>query len=445
MIRKFTVLILFIFCLTTVLFSQEEAVVRLSLKQACQLGIEQNVKVLNALLENKRTNAQTQETRSWLLPQVEGYSTLNYYYSIPKMILPGEIFGQTGLIPVQIGTKYDFSNGLKASVILFNQSYFTSVKLARQMENLSNLSAREQKEEVVYQVTQIYYLCLTTARQIEYFGKNLENSRRMAEVAKLQSENGIIRKIDFSRVSLNESNIQTQLDNLEQIEQQQQRILKYLIGITNDYRVVLTDSLEYNGRTIPTASLDFNNRTEILLVNNQIDNATLARKANQQAYWPTLTGIGQYYYQGQRNSFDYFQGGNDKFFKVGLFGLSLSIPVFDGFEKRSKTRQYDIQLMQMKNTLNDTKSYLTKEYADTAGQYQNSLKAIQRLRENIRVAEETYQASLQGYRQQVVSLSDLLLSEGSLTEARLSYCNAVLQLKNAELDIKKANGELLDF
>lgn len=444
MIRKFTVLILFMLGLTPVLFSQD-AVVRLSLKEACLMGVEQNIKVQNALLDTKRMNAQIQETRSRLLPQIEGYSTLNYYYSIPKMILPGEIFGQTGLIPVQIGTKYDFSNGLKASMMLFNQSYFTSVKLARKMENLSSLSVRQQKEEVVYQVTQIYYLCLTTAKQIEFFSKNLENSHRMAEVAKLQSDNGIIRKIDFSRVSVNESNIQTQLDNLEQLEQQQQRILKYLVGINSDCQILLTDSLEYTGKAEPTIRPDFNDRTEILLINNQIDNTALARKANQQAYWPTLTGIGQYYYQGQRNSFDYFKGGDDKFFKVGLFGISLSIPVFDGFEKRSKTRQYDIQLMQMKNTLADTKAYLTKEYADATGQYQSNLKAILRQTENIKVAEASYQSSLQGYRQQVVSLSDLLLSESSLTEAWLSFTNALLQLKNAELDIKKAKGELLNF
>jgi len=67
-----------------------------------------------------------------------------------------------------------------------------------------------------------------------------------------------------------------------------------------------------------------------------------------------------------------------------------------------------------------------------------------RQEENIKTAEETYSISLQGYRQQVVSLSDLLMSDSSLTEARLSYLNALLQLKNAELDVRKAKGDLLN-
>ena len=50
------------------------------------------------------------------------------------MVLPGEIFGQTGMIAVQIGTKYDWSNGFRASQVLFNQSYFTSLKLSGRLE-----------------------------------------------------------------------------------------------------------------------------------------------------------------------------------------------------------------------------------------------------------------------------------------------------------------------
>ena len=50
-----------------------------------------------------------------------------------------------------------------------------------------------------------------------------------------------------------------------------------------------------------------------------------------------------------------------------------------------------------------------------------------------------------GYTRQVVPLSDLILAEDNLTEARLSFLSALLQLKNAELDLRKAKGELLEF
>lgn len=416
----------------------------LSLKQCYELGIEKNVNVQNAGLDQQKNRFQLKEAESSLYPHIEGYSNFNYYFAIPKMVLPGEIFGQTGMIAVEIGTKYDWANGFKASQVLYNQSYFTSVKLAQRMTILGDLNLQQKKEEVTYQVSQMYYLCLNTAKQIEQLNNTMQHTDKLLEIAKLQSDNGIIRKVDYSRVSVNKNNLQTQIDNMQQLYHQQLAMLKYLIGLNVTTKIELSDSLTLSASSNVSSLPDLNNRTELKLIDKQIEITSLNRKINRQGYLPTLSGFGQYYYQGQRDQFDFFKGGNDKFFKVGIVGLSLTVPIFDGFEKHAKTRQHDLELMKLQNTRKSTSDFFTKEYMDASGQYDNSMKALLRQQENIRVAEETYSVSLQGYRQQVVSLSDLLLSENSLTEARLSYYNALLQLKNAELDVKKAKGELLN-
>ena len=425
--------------------SAQNSINFLSLKQSCQMGIEKNVNVQNAGLEQQKTHYQLNESQSKLFPQIEGYSNFSYYYAIPKMVLPGEIFGQTGLIPVEIGTKYDWSSGFKASQVLYNQSYFSSLKLAKRMETITDLTLQQKKEEVVYQVSQIYYLCETTIKQVAQLKITMQNTDRLLEIAKLQNDNGVIRKVDYSRVLVNKSNLQTQIDNLDQLYWQQLGLLKYLIGLEANAKVELSDSLSFSlSQTSPEVP-DFSNRTELKLLDKQMGIASLTRKINRQSYLPTLTGLSQYYFQGQRNEFDFLKGGNDRFFKVGFVGLSLRVPIFDGFEKHSKVRQNDIELLQLQNTRKNTSDYFTKEFSDATRQYNNSLKALVRQKENIKVAEESYSISLQEYRQQVESLSDLMLSENSLTEARLSYFNALMQLKNAELDVKKAKGELLHF
>jgi outer membrane protein len=421
----------------------QDSVVRLSLKESWQLGIEKNVYVQNAGLERQKTYYQLKESQSNLYPQLEGYSNFNYYYAIPKMVIPGEIFGQSGMIAVEIGTKYDWANGFKASQILYNQSYLTSLKLAQRMEALSELNLQQKKEEVIYQVSQVYYLCLATGYQASQLKSTMQNTDKLLQIAKLQSENGMIRKVDYSRVSVNKSNLQTQIDNLDQLYHQQLGLLKFLIGINANASVELSDSLSPSGisKSIP----DFSKSSELQLIDKQIEVSSLTRKFNRQSGLPVLSGFGQFYYEGQRNEFDFFNGGNDKFYRVGLIGLSLNVPIFSGFEKRYKTRQKDIEILQLQNTRINTLNYLSKEFTDAMRQYENSLNAMMRQMENIKVAEETYDVSLQGYRQQTVPLSDLIMSENSLVEARLSYYNALLQLKNAELDIKKVNGELLNF
>jgi outer membrane protein len=422
----------------------QDSIMKLSLRQSCQLGIEKNVNVKNAGLEKRKSQYQLSEAKSMLYPKIEAYSQFSYYFAIPKMILPGEIFGQTGLIPVEIGTKFDWSTGIKASQVIYSQSYFTSLKLAQSMETINDLNLQQKKEEMVYQVSQLYYLCQITKEQVTQLEITMQNTNKLLDIAKLQNDNGIIRKVDYSRVLVNKTNLQTQIDNLEQLYQQQLGLLKYIIGIELSTKVELSDSLTFSSTEIPTEIPDLTRRTELKLLDKQLEQTSLSLKTDKQSNLPTLSAFGQYYYQGQRNKFDYFEGGDDKFFKVGLIGLSLNIPIFDGFEKRSKIKQKNIELEQLENTRKSTIDFLSKDYEDATRQYKNSKNALQSQEENIKVAEETYNISLQGYQQQVVALSDLLMSESSLVEARLSYLNALLQLKNSELDLKKAKGELLN-
>ncbi|HZK97368.1 MAG TPA: TolC family protein [Prolixibacteraceae bacterium] len=423
----------------------QDTIVSLTLHQACQLGVDNNTNVTNAKLETQKSAYQLKEAKSKLYPQIEGYSDFNYYFAIPQMLFPGEFFGTTGEVPVEIGTKYDWIGGFKASLMLYNQSYYTSIKVAKRMQILSELSVQQKKEELVYQVSQVYFLCKTTQNQIVQLEKNMQNTDHLLGILKLQNENGVVRKIDYSKVLVNKNNLQTQIDNLVQLSQQQLGLLKYLIGIDNAGNVELTDSLSF-GQNLQGFELpDFNGRTEMKLIDKQIEISSLNRKANQQLYLPTLSGSGQFYYDGQQNDFNYFKGGSDKFFKVGMIGISLNVPIFDGFGKHSKSKQYDIELLQLQNTRKNTTDNYSKDFMDAMRQYKNSLHALIRQQENIKIAEEDYNITLQGYRQQIVLLSDLMLSENSLTEARLSYVNALLQLKNAGLEVKKSKGELLSY
>ncbi len=423
----------------------QDTAIYLSITEACQLAIEKNAEVRNSELEQSKRSLQLSESKSKLYPHLEGFTSLSNNFLIPKMIVPGEIFGQSGLIPVEIGTRFDWISGFKASQILYNQSYFTFLKILKQIENLSSISVIQQKEEIVYQVCQVYFLCKCTEKQLEYHSMTLTNTDRMAEITHLRSDNGLVRKADYSNVLVNKANVQTQIDNIRQLHGQQLGLLSYLAGLNTNSRIILTDSLNIGNLKTPDESLFLKNRSAILLLEKQIEITNLSKKEKQQEYLPSLAATAQYYFQGQRNDFDFLKGGEDKFYKVGFAGLILNIPIFNGFEKRYGQAQYDIELIQLRNNLENTRRYLSKEYYDAMAQYENSLNIIWRQEENIKTAEEGYAMCMNGYAHQVMPLSDLIIAEGNLIEARLSYLNALLQFKNAELDLRKAKGELLEF
>lgn len=425
----------------------QDSVISLSLEQSCKLGIEQNVKIRHAELERQKAGYRVGETQSKLYPQLEAYSNFSYYYAIPKMIIPGEIFGQTGLIPVEIGTKYDWANGFRATQLLYNQTIFTSLKLAREMEKLSDLTLQQAEEEIIYQISQLYYLCQGTVDQITLLEDRKKNMDRLLEITALQSKNDLILKTDHSRVEVARDNLQTQIDNMHQLSHSQMSLFKYLVGLPLDSEIIISDSLSFSeeNRLGNLFREPVSYRIELQLIDHQIELNRLHRKSIRQSYLPTLSGFGQLYYQGQRNEFDFFKSVDDKFYKVGVVGIQLTIPLFDGFEKKARLQQYDIELQQLNLAREDKINYFSKELLDAIHQYRNGLTVISRQKKNVEVAKEVYHVTLQGYRQQVVSLSDLLMSENELTEADLSYSHALVQLKQAALDLNRVRGELLIF
>jgi len=415
---------------------------RLSLEDACKLAVDSNWQVINARIEIKRTHYQKLEAKSKLYPTLNAYSDLNYYYAIPKTMMPGEIFGESGEIPIEIGMKYDWSSGFKASMPLVNLSNYTAIKLAKNMEAMSALTLEQKKEEILYQLHQLYYLCLSSVSQIGFLCKNMENTDHLLDILENQIKNGTARGIDYSKLTVSKNNLQTQIDNLEKLKVQQCNMLRYILGLDKNTQIELTDSLTEQAILIHNLP-DMSGRPDAKIIDNQIETALLNKKTMGQMYLPSLSASGQFYYQGQQNQFNFFDGNKDRFFKAGFVGLSLNIPIFDGFEKQNKIRQYKSEITQLQNTRTNTIKGLEKDYDNALVEYNSSMKAICRQRKNIKVAEANYDISLQQYKQQTLLLSDLILAENSLTEARLSYVDALLQLKNAELELKKLNNELL--
>ena len=440
--KKFTKL-LFISALSGIFFSAnaQERTMELSLEKACQLAVDSNLQIINARIEIQKNHFQELEAKSKLYPTVEGYSDFNYYYAIPRMMMPGEFFGQEGEISVEIGTKFDWSSGFKASMSLVDLSKLTAIKLARSMKEMGNLSLQQKKEEILYQVHQLYYLSQSTSEQIAYLNKNLANTDKLLEILDSQIKNGVARKIDYSKVSVTRNNLLTQIDNLQKLKDQQNNMLKYILGLDRDTQLRLTDSLtvqpEFAGLNLP----DFTNHTEVKLIENELENALLNKQSVARGYIPTLSASSQLYYDGQQNDFNFFDG-KGRFFHVGVVGLSLNVPIFDGFEKKNKIRQYNSEIEQLQNTRQNALNNLGKDYQNALTEFNNSMKAIRRQQENMTVAEDNYNISLEQYKQQMLLLSELILAENSLTEARLSYVDAVLQLNNAVLELKKINGKL---
>ncbi len=411
------------------------------LHRLVDLAVQNNPSIKIAGLEKQKAELQLKTSRSTLMPQVEAYSTFSYYYAIPKMVIPGEIFGKEGNIPVEFGTKYDWNSGFRFTQLICNQSYSTTLRIVDEMIKLQDMNTQLKKEEVVFHISQLYYLCQTIDWQISVVDSTLNQMQKLIDIVRKHQINGLARQVDVERVIIDVRKIEIQKQELISHFQQQLYLLKLLTGLNPDEEIVLSKAFTFGFNVNDPEGYK---RTELRILEKQKELVALEVKAEKQSGLPVLALFGQHYYQGLRDEFDFFDGGNDRFFKSGIVGLQLSVPVFDGFAKRNRINVKELELKQANLQYDKMELQNLNEKNEALTNYQTHLDELGRLSENIKSAQQFYQSNLLSYQQQVISLTDLIIAESQLAETRMQYYGTIFKLMSSELVLKRIYGKLIN-
>jgi outer membrane protein TolC len=418
-----------------------------TLEAALAYAASNNRDLKSSAFDEQLAREQIKEVRSQGLPQVNATGRLQDNLIIPTNLLPAEVFGgEPGtFIPVRFGTKYNATAGVEATQLLYSQSYLVGLKAARTSREFAQLNTRKVQEAVAYDVSATYYNAQISARQLEILRGNLERLDQLAAISEVQYRNGVLKKSDADRIRVNITNLQTQIANLETGYAQQRNLLKFLIGmpVTQPLGIVSTiDETEDVSVRLGRDENIFARRTDYQLLDKQRELYQLERKNVNAGYAPSLSAFGSFNYQALRQEFNFLQSGHP-WFRTGVVGLSLNVPVFDGLRKRAQAQQSILRTRQVENRALQLEESITLDVVNANARLANARTALVAQRENRGLAERVYGQSQLQYREGVASLSDLLNAETELRSAQNNYINALVQLKLAALELRKADGSLL--
>jgi outer membrane protein len=434
-------------CVLSGVRAQPSANGNLTLQQAIEYALKNSRNIKAATLSEKLSRAETREVVSTGLPQINAAGTVTNNLIIPTQLLPAEIIGgEAGtFIPVRFGTQYSTTAGVEATQLLYSQSYLVGLKAARVAEEYSQLSTRKAKEALAYDISLLFYGAQISGRQLEMLKENLESTRKVVGISDLQYQNGVLKKVVLDRLKVNQTNLETQIQNLETVHQQQLNTLKYLMGMPLQTVITVEQTIDENQARALVLNRDLNifqNRTDYQLLNKTQELYTLQKKNHQAGYFPTLSGFASYNYQAFRQEFDFHKAGRP-WFQTSAIGLRLSIPVFDGLARDSRIQQTKIKLAQTENQAEMLKESIQLDLINANSTLENSRKALATQEENQQLAQEVYQQTQLEYTQGFASLSDLLNSETELRQAQNSYLNALVDMLKAGLELRKVDGTLL--
>lgn len=439
-----THLIIVLWLPATAIMAQQNPTEFLGLKECLKRTVENNTSIRSAKLEEQKMHWKIVETRGNALPQISATGTYDDYLKLPTSLIPGEFFGQPGtMIPVQFGTKYNMSGGISATQLLYSQTFNTSLVLAKQMKELTVLSTEKVKYEMVSNVARLYFLAQATLYQKKMLEKNVVSLEKLASMSQLQHDSGLVRGIDVDRVRVSVINLQTNLQSLNTLYSQQINTMKYLMGMEPSSSIELSDSI--NIEEAPGLSVSSTDKhIDLLLIQKQfkVEEQTLNVTASQR--YPTLSAYGRYNTQSMDDKFRFFESGSN-WYKTSVFGLSLNIPIFNGMQSVARVRQGRINLESLTLKEADTKRNLETETINARNRYFDSRKSWEFQNSNVKLANQVFERTHEQYKEGVSSLSDLLQAESAMREAESSQIQAILQMKMAEIDLLKANGNLLNI
>lgn len=434
---KLMLLLITSFSLPALTYAQQP----ITLKEALKYALENNAAAKKAVLEIDKGKFKTQEVRAQALPQITGNAGLTYNAIIGQLV--ADIGGQTQSF--KMGQAWNSVAGVQLSQQLFNQQVFTGLQAAKSSEAYYRLNAQLTQEQVIEQVANNYYQVLVNKQQLNVIDTNIKNVKVVEKIIANQYQNGLAKKIDVDRIKVNLTNLTTQRAEAENGIIMLENQLKFAMGMSVYTPITLPSSelTEVNQNPVLADTLNLASRTEMKLLDVQGKLLNLQRKAYVSEYYPTLALTANYNYNSQSNGFDFLTSNRNAIgYDASAIGLTLRIPIFNGFLTRSKVRQADVEIKQYEVDRRETTNSLNMAYENAKIQLRNSINTINSQKKNAELAREIYVSTQNNYNNGLASLTDLLDTENALTQAQNSYTQALLNYKIAEIQLIKSKGEI---
>lgn len=421
----------------------------LSLKRCIEIGIENNLTLQQKQQDIHIAEIGQSENRHKLIPVIQGYA--NFVHNVERATSVTDGSNLSKLLgvdaPYMVGQGLDFqtTGGFQLSMPLYNQTLYTGIQIADKMKEISEASYEKAKEDLTVEISKLYYLAQTTAKQIELIRSNIGRMESLKSITSAFYDNDMALKVDVQRVDINLENLRTQLTNAEAMYEQQLNLLRYTLDFAPDTPILLSTLKGYidydDSYLLRGLSPDL---YELQLLNMQSEVLQKQKKMINQGYLPTLSLVGATQWTAFTDKFEnYFHTHpTNKWYNHTYWGLQLNVPIFDGLAKRNKSSKVAAQYTQLQTTVADTEKKLQTKYQNSLNDWHNNIRNTERQRENYRLAESVYLVTSDQYKEGVASMSDLLQDEMRMTEAQNGYISALYKYMVSELSLLKLTGQL---
>ncbi|MEQ9413799.1 MAG: TolC family protein, partial [Cyclobacteriaceae bacterium] len=259
---------------------------------------------------------------------------------------------------------------------------------------------------------------------------------------------GFAERIDVDRIVVQFNNIKVEKENFEKTLELSYALLKFQMGMDINAPLELKDRIADIQFEVlePNFGSEFNytDRIEFSQLQTNLDLVNLDIKNTQVRYLPKVDLYGRYGASTGAGSFSDLMAFGDNWFGLGVVGMRLNVPIFDGLRKSRQIQQKRLQAQQIEYSQDQLKNNIDIEIQQASTNLTKNIDNMVAQRENMELAENIYNVTKIKYEAGVGSNTDVINADSSYKEAQTNYHNAVYNALVAKVDLEKAYGKLLD-
>ena len=406
----------------------------LTLDQAIEIALSDNptIQVAEQTIELKKIS--NREAVLGVLPEASLSGAYTRTIKKQTMVMNGMKF--------QVGIPNQYQGGLVVSLPIFAPTLYKSMQLTKTDVALAVEQARASKQDLVNQVTKAFYQTLLAQDSYAVLEKALAQSEENFCIVNAKYEQGKVSEFDKISAEVQMRNMQPSVISARNGMELSKLQLLVLMNIDPETEIELKGSLNDYEETVFAGVLTTNaGELEGNTTLNQMDmNVKMLQQTlslNKQNFAPTIALQFNYMYTCMADNFKFK---DYEWNPYSNLSLSVSIPVFK-YKNFSTVKKTNIQISQLMQNRDYTarqlamqqQSYLNS-MAASAEQVTSNKVAIVQAQKARDIAEKLYEVG----RGTVLELNS---AEVALTQAKLTYTQAIYDYLNAKADLDKLQGK----
>jgi outer membrane protein TolC len=408
-------------------------VIPLSLQDAINRGLKQNLGLLLSHADIGSARGQRWEQLSALLPHV----TAAPYVDASKINLPeiglSSFPGVT--LPRSIGPFSYFDARAAVTQTLFDWKSVNATRAASQSLKSAAYTFKDARDLVVLAVGYVYLQAIADEARIETAEAQVKTAQALYDQAADQINAGTSPDIDGLRTKVELQNRQQQLIQAKNNLAIQKLTVARVIGLAPGQEFEFTDKSPY--QAIEATSVDevlgraYASRSDFQAAMRDVRAAEFARKAAVAGYLPSLSFNADYGLAGSHPS---------TATSVADVRGTLSIPIFQGGSVHADVLQADARLEQSRERLENLRAQIDSDVRAALLNLQSSADQVNVARSNIDLAEETLVQSRDRFSAGVTDTVEVVQSEEAVASAHEQYISSLYNYNYAKISLVRALG-----